>query len=184
MSTRDSQPSVFVTVVAWVFIILSGFATFVAIMQNITVHFLLSVDEMRRAMQTQSDGQTPHMTGLMFEHIDILVIVMLLLAVLALAASIGLLLRKNWARITFIGLMIVAIFWNLASLVMQQMFLQGMPMQEEGAAEFARQAQGMMNVLNAFSILLALLLSVLFGWIAWRLASKDIRREFIGSQPR
>lgn len=179
MTTQNPQQSAFVTVVAWLFIIMSGFATFIALLQNIMLHFLFPMEKMHQAMlQQQEAGQLPPLAQFMVGHFEIFFGLILLLAVLTLTASIGLLLRKNWARIAFIALMIAGIIWNLGSLAAQQLFFHSIPLPEETPADFVEQTQGMMNVMNVFSILVAVIVCILFGWIAWRLASPAIRQEF------
>lgn len=175
MSTEPAQQSAFVTIVAWVFIVLSGFGTFIAVMQNITVHFLLPMDAMRDALQ-QSGDQAALLTRFASEHLQLYVSLLLLLTLLVLVAAIGLLRRKNWARISFMALMIVAIAWNLGSLALQQFMLRDAAVQ--GTADLTRQTQGMTDVFNVFSIILAVALSIAFGWIAWRLSRPAIRAEF------
>lgn len=170
------QQSAFVTVIAWVFIIVSGFATFIAIMQNIVVHFLFSTEQLQRAMQLPASTEhMPVIINFMFSHVGLVVGLILLLALLTLIASIGLLLRKHWARFLFIALMGIVIVWNIGSLVLQELLFS---MPDEAPANLARHSQGMMTITGFFSIVLALALSLLCGWIVWRLSASDIRREF------
>lgn len=179
MNNQNPEQSVFVTVVAWLFIIISGFAAFITLLQNIMFHFVFQTDKMHEAMtQQQAAGEIPPMAEFMFSHMHLFFGLMFVLAVLMLAAAIGLLLRKNWARITFIGLMIVGIVWNLGSLAAQQFFMRGMPMPDDAPADFVHQTQSMMSVMTVFSILIAVIVSVLFAWIAWKLSSTRIRQEF------
>jgi len=179
MNAVAEQRSTFVTVVAWLFIITAGFATFISLLQNITLHFLFPMEKMQETMYGQPQGaDLPPMATFMFEYMEVLFGLMLLLTSLTLAAAIGLLLRKNWARITFVILMILGVVWNLGSLAAQQLFFRSMPVAEHAPADFVRHTQGMMNVMNAFSLLLALLLCLLFGWIAWKLTRPEIRAEF------
>jgi len=178
MNTQSHQQSVFISVVAWLFIIMSGFATFITLLQNIMLHFLFPMEKTHQAMLQQEAGQLPPLAQFMVSHLEVFFGLIFLLAVLTLTASIGLLLRKNWARIAFIALMIAGIIWNLGSLAAQQLFFHSIPVPEEAPADFVKQTQGMMNIMNVFSILVAVIVCILFGWIAWRLASPAIRQEF------
>jgi len=182
MTTVADQRSVFVTVVAWLFIITGGFATFIALLQNIMLHFLLPADKMQALIQEQQAGPTSVMTEFLFTYMGWFFAGILVLAVLIVIAAIGLLLRKNWARLTFIGLMMAVIFWNLASLVAQRILLQSGATSDDAPANFVQQSQGMMNVMGVFSYILAAIVCGLCGWIAWRLSRPAIKRECGRSQ--
>lgn len=172
-SSREHQRSAFVTLTAWVFIVLSSFATFIALLQNITLHFLLTPEQLQRAWE-QDRHATP-LAGWLFSHLELFFGLLLVLAALTLAAAIGLLLRHNWARLAFIGLLLAAIVWNVGSLVMQKMIAAGGP----ASGDFLQQTRAMMNVLDVFSLILALVLSLACGWIAFRLGTSAVKREFV-----
>lgn len=180
MNTKTAQESAFVTVVAWLFIIAGGFATFITLLQNIMLHFLLPAETMHEAMLQQNTEPMPATAAFMISHMGLFSGLMFLLAILTLAAAIGLLLRQNWARITFVVLMIVGIAWNLGSLLVQQVFFHSLSAPENAPADLVQHSQGMMNIMSAFSFLLAAIICGLFGWIAWRLSSPAIKREFNG----
>ncbi|MDZ7735251.1 MAG: hypothetical protein U5P41_03235 [Gammaproteobacteria bacterium] len=179
MNTQSHQQSSFVSVVAWLFIIMQRLCDIYYAAAEHHAAFPVSDGEMRKIMlQQQETGQLPPMAQFMAGHFEVFFGLMFLLAVLTLVASIGLLLRKNWARLTFIILMIAGIIWNLGSLAVQQVFFRTMPVPEDAPADFVQHSQGMMNIMNIFSIALAVIVCALFGWIAWRLASPAIRQEF------
>lgn len=69
------QRSTFVSVVAWIFIVISGFATFISILQNIMFHTLFPREEMNQAFQhTEQGEQIPAVVNFMFNHFDLLLI--------------------------------------------------------------------------------------------------------------
>lgn len=179
MNPQASTSSAFVTVVAWLFIIMSGFACFIGIMQNIVVYFLLPTEPMNAITQQPHSESIPVVAQFIMTHLKILFGAILLLALVSLTASIGLLLRKNWGRLMFIGLMLVAVIWNLGSLLLQQRILRSMSVPEDAPREFIQQSQAVAGFFSVFSILLAIVISLLFGWIAWRLTRATIRAEFI-----
>ena len=187
MNNRDPQQpqgqSVFVSVVAWLFIITGGFAAFIALMQNIMLHFLLPTEKMQALIQEQHQaGPTSVVTEFLFAYMGWFFAGMLALAVLTVTAAIGLLLRKNRARQTFIGLMLAIILWNLVTLIAQQLMLQPTSPADATATDFVQQSQGMMDVVGVFSYILAAIVCGLCGWIAWRLSRPAIKREFGSSQ--
>ena len=168
----------FVTVVAWLFIITGGFATFIALLQNIMLHFLLPADKMQALIQEQQAGPMSVMTEFLFTYMGWFFAGMLVLAVVTVIAAIGLLLRKNWARLTFIGLMLAVIVWNLVSLVAQRLLLHSATTHDDVPGDFVQQSQGMMDVMGVFSYVLAAIVCGLCAWIAWRLSRAAIKREF------
>jgi hypothetical protein len=101
----------------------------------------------------------------------------LVVAVVELVAAIGLLNRKNWARLLFIGMMVLGIIWNLSGVVMQHIVLSSfleMPETPGPGPDF----EIFMTVMKVFSWVIALGMSALFAWIIKRLVSPAVRQEF------
>ena len=90
------QRSTFVTVVAWIFIALSGFGALVGILQNIMLQTVLRSEEFGQAMQAAplQPGLPPFAT-FMFEHFQWFFLAALLANVVMLVVSIGLLKRRK-----------------------------------------------------------------------------------------
>src|SRR5713226_3604903 len=124
LATTPNPPSpvksTFVTVVAWVFIVLSGFATFISLMQNLMVRFMPQQAFNEATADTTFARIMPSGPRFMFAHLRLLVLLVLVLCVLMLLSSIGLLRRRNWARLVFIGLLGAGILYNIAGLLLQQ----------------------------------------------------------------
>ena len=173
---RTSPSSSFVTGVAWVFIALSGFGTVMSILQNILFHTVFNTPEMEKALHTAPPG-TPPFAMFMFSHFALFFAAFFAMSVVTLAASIGLLKRENWARLFFIGLMVLSILWNLGGLALQ--FTMFSSMQDSiatvrGAPDMKIFFIGVATV----SVLFALGFCGLFGWIAKRLLSARVIAEF------
>lgn len=107
--------SLFVTATAWVFIVLGLLASAYALVQNATVLSLLPGMQAQPAMQ---EGLPP-LTGLLMAYLPWVSLAGLAMSLATLASAIGLLLRQNWARRVFIGVLAVAIVFNLAGLWLQ-----------------------------------------------------------------
>lgn len=172
--------SAFVTAVGWIFIVLAGFSTAIALLQNVMIHLFFPPLEMQRAADEFRNA--PHMpwaAAFMFEHMRALFGLFLALSVLTLAAAIGLVLRRNWARITFIAVLVLGIVWNLAGLVFMFAFFDAMPgIPDHATSDFASHFNAMMWTMVAFNAVWTLLFSGLFAWIIKRLVSPAIRAEF------
>ena len=180
MSIASTPRSNFVTVVAWIFIVLSGFASLIALLQNLMLHLAMPMDEMKQHMSGQAVEQMPAAAMFMFGHIELIFAAFLAVCLGTLASSVGLLKRKSWARITFIALMLFGVFWNLGGLVLQQTFMSQMPIPPDAPSEFQSHFESMMKVMRVVTALVALGMSTLFGWIAWRLWLPSIVAEFGG----
>ena len=187
-SESSARPkSTFVTVVAWIFIILSGFATFISLLQNLMVGFMPR-DMFDSAMQDSTFTHVmPPAARFMFSHLRLLFLCFFILTALTLAASIGLLQRRNWARLLFIGLLGLGIVYNLAGLVLQQSMLPSMtsqfPLDSTFSADstFRATAQQFDQMMAGFRVVMYVVtigFAALFGWIIAKLLSRPIREEF------
>ena len=116
----------------------------------------------------EASGDIPPAAAFAIRHLRQLIEAFLLLWLIALVASIGLLKRRNWARLVFIGLMALGIIWNLASPILQLIVLRGIP----GQFELMR------SIIQIISVIYALAFCLLFGWIIVRLMSAKVRSEF------
>jgi hypothetical protein len=139
-SSQQTNPprSNFVTVLAWIFIVLSGYVTLISVLQNIIISLYFPIEEMRPMMdQAEKSQPMPWFAGIMFEHLQLFLMIFLIIAALTLASTIGLLKRKNWARIVFIEIMGFGILWNLCSMALSfLMFSSFVPLSDTAPPEF------------------------------------------------
>lgn len=153
---RPFQRSVFVTVVGWIFVVLTGFAVLIGLLQNVMIWT---------------------MTPLRSLHGDWLPLLIfpafLLLNALGLSCSIGLLLRRNWGRRGLILLLGLGIVWMVVGTVLQWSAFGGAS--AAGDAGFAR----MVTMIRVFSLVFSLGIGVTFGLIIRTLCSEPIKAEFI-----
>ena len=182
MSSPPPLRSTFVTVLAWVFIGLAGFATLISALQNLMLQWLfLPMMQQAQAAQAPLPPDLPAPMHWMFRHFAWFFRAFLLISATTLIASIGLLRRHEWARRLFVGLMGFAIAYQLLGLVWQWWFMGSMPgfMQASGApADMDAVMHGFIRAMQVFSTLMALGFCVLFGWIIRRLRSTPVRDEF------
>jgi len=165
--------SSFVSVLAWVFIAFSGLATFIAVAQNVMLALMLPPGAMDQAMA--SGTELPVLAQFMMSNPRLLFVLFLVVSASTLVASIGLLWRHNWARLFFIGLMVLGALWNLASLVMVFVMLQSFGI---APGDVFHLHDGMMAVMVVFQVVMVLALVALFAWIVRRLMSEAVRLEF------
>jgi len=163
--------STFVTVLAWIFIVGSGFATFVSVMQVIMVSIMFSGDEFSSVPE-----DAPAMAKFMSQYFHFFIYGFCALALFTFTSSIALLKRKNWARLAFIGILAFGIFWQVGGLIMQFAIFSNFPASPkgEGFEDFER----MSNIIRWFSFAMALAISGLFVWVIKKLATQPIVGEF------
>ena len=171
-----SQKSTFISAIGWTFVALSGMTLMVSILQNIMVHTVFTGAGFEQAMATMPHD-TPWLFKLMLRNFKIFVGLILIASLVMLAASIGLLLRKNWARITMIVLMIGFTLSQLLGLIAQFSVLGYMRRPFAAAPGITDTGVVLVGVMIV-SAIFGLGFCFLFGWIAKRLMSPEIASEF------
>src|SRR5437016_10457943 len=105
--------STFVTVLAWIFIILAGFATVIGILQNIMIAVVFPVSEMQQAGNQAANAHLPGYASAIFNHVQLIFFLFLVIFAATFVIAVGLLKRKNWARVGFIVVMSLGMLWKL-----------------------------------------------------------------------
>ena len=167
--------SLFVTAIAWVFIVLAVLSSMSALVQNAAVASLMP------GMQVASE-RMPLLTGLLIGYLPWVVGTGLAMSLATLASAIGLLMRLDWARRSFIGLLVVAIFANLLGLWLQQEVVQSVLSSTLGSAAIPPHAMsvfgGFVTAARVMAVLMTLAGCALLCWIIGRLMSPTVRQEF------
>ncbi|WPD24962.1 MAG: hypothetical protein SD837_10425 [Candidatus Electrothrix scaldis] len=172
------EKSTFVSIVAWIFIVLSGFTTFISILQNIMLHTIFPKEEMNQAVQhTEQGEQIPAVVNFIFNHFYLFFMLFLVVSAATFVSSIGLLKRKNWARIVFIVIMSLGIAWNVLGLGLQFTMFNSMP-EFAGTQPSPPEFQNMMWIMKIASVIMVVVISSLFGFVIKKLSDKNIRLEF------
>lgn len=169
--------SLFVTVTAWVFIVLAALTAASALIQHAAVASLLPGPAAALPVQP-----LPLLTGLLLGYLPWVVGFALAMSVATLASAIGLLLRLDWARRAFIVLLGVAIVFNLLGLWLQQEVLQSLVQSTVTRAPLPPQAAdvfgGFVAATRMMAALVTLAACATLGWIISRLMSPTVRQEF------
>jgi hypothetical protein len=169
--------SLFVTATAWVFIVLAALTSASALVQNAAVASLLP--------GLQAGGQNhplPLLTGLLVGYLPWVVGTGLVVSFATLASAIGLLLRLNWARRVFIGMLSFAIVANLAGMWLQHEVVQSVVNSTLSSAPIPAQVLGVfggfVTAAKVMATVMTLLACVLLVWIIRRLMSASVLQEF------
>jgi hypothetical protein len=169
--------SLFVTATAWVFIILAGLTSASALVQNAAVASLLP------GLHLATERHPlPLLTGLLLGYLPWVVGAGLAVSVATLASAVGLLVRLDWARRSFIGLLVLAIVANLLSLWLQHEVVQSVVSNTLSSVAIPAQALGVfggfVTAARVLAVLMTLVGCALLGWIIRRLMSAGVRQEF------
>lgn len=167
----------FVTVTAWVFMVLGAVASAMALVQNAAVSSLPG----QIALVTTPLPQ-PWLTSGLMAYLPWVMGAGLLAAVALLASAAGLLLRLEWARRSFIVMLWLVVLANLGGLWLQQELMRSLVdatlQQAPLAPSVAQVFGGFVAAARAMALLVTLGGCGLLAWIAWRLGRPAIRQEF------
>ena len=169
--------SLFVTFTAWVFIVLAALTSASALVQNAAVASL-----MPGLLLATERAPLPLLTGLLVGYLPWVVGLGLVMSLATLASAIGMLIRLDWARRTFIGLLVVAIVANLLGLWLQQEVLQSVVSNTLSSVAIPQKALGVfggfVTAARVMAVLMTLVGCSLLVWIIRRLMSATVRQEF------
>lgn len=176
LSATDHR-STFVTALAWILIVFSGFSVFGGIAQNVVLHLVMPTSEMEPAIsEAAMGGQIPPFAEFMLSNFRAVSLGLLVLSLVTLGSSIGLLRRLNWARLLTVGLMLLTIFGNIGGFILQ-ITMSG-EMSLGTGVEMPGHFKIFRNVQLVLPALMALAFSGLCGFVIFKLNSERIRREF------
>lgn len=169
--------SLLVTLTAWVFIVLGVLASASALVQNAVVASLVP------GMHVSGDTQPlPLLTGWLIGYLPWVVGAGLAMSLATLASAIGLLVRLDWARRVFIGVLTLAIVANLAGLWLQQEVVQSVVSATLTRAPIPPQALGVfggfVTAARVMAIVFTLGACTMLAWIIRSLMSPRVRQEF------
>ncbi len=165
------ERSTFVTVTGWIFIVLSA----IGVLQGLLFLFI-PFDKMMAQAQLQAPAGRPAPDpALMASIIHGVFFFMLVVQLWVLLSSIGLVLRKGWARISFIIICSIGAFFS-SIYVLLGLLGSHMPMNQAanappGMADFMH---GLMTVMAVMGAIFA----VLFLFIIYKLNTAKVAEEF------
>ena len=172
----SEEKSTFVTVVAWLFIAGAGFSTLISLMQNVMFHVIFKREEFSQVTQEMPDS-----AAFMFENMQVFVFLFLVICLGMLVSSIGLLKRKNWARLIFIAGLSFGVIWSIGGIAFQMFFFSSI--QEIPHSAQSEEFQIMQSVIQWFAAIFSIVISGVFVWIIRRLLTDAVKREFNVIEP-
>jgi len=174
---HQKQRSSFINVFAWISIVFSGFGILIGIMQNVMMQSMMKDANFEQALNQIEN--LPPLMKLMFENFELLAMVSLLITIVLFIASIGLLKRKNWARLFFIVFLIVGIIWTVVGGVMQFSFMDSMMTASTSSQNLPSDFQNMQNTMKIIMGIMIVAIVGLHAYLIKRLSSDEIKKEFV-----
>jgi hypothetical protein len=172
---KVGAPSLFVETTAWVAIVLAVLASGSALVQNA---------EVASALPAWRDGRDTllPLSRLLLDYLSWVMGAAVVLSAALLAAAIGLLMRQEWARLAFIGLLGVVIVANLAGLWLQHEVVHSLVHATLRTTPLPPQAAGVFDGLADATQIMAMLVTLAgcggLAWVIRRLMSDAVRQEF------
>jgi hypothetical protein len=169
--------SLFVSVTAWVFIVMGIGAITLSVIQGAATAALLPGFDLNLDVKPLQG-----LVQVLAAHLPWVAGAALALSIGMLVAAIGLLLRLEWARRAFIVVVALAIVANLAGVWLQQELLQALIDRTLSRAPLPREAVGVFGgfatAARAAAVGLSVITCLLLAWIIARLNTQSVRQEF------
>jgi len=163
----------FVTLTAWVAIVLAALFGAAAVVQYA---------EVASQLPQWQRVELPVLTAWLLQYLPWVVGAAAALSLLWVAAAVGLLLRLEWARRAFIALTALVIVAQLLGLWLQHEVMQAVLAGTLGQVQLPAAAAGLFDGLatatQALAVALTLAGCALLGWVIRRLSSEPVRQEF------
>ena len=168
----------FVTAIGWLGVVFGAMGILVSLLQLAMLSMMFpDIGTLANDPQLQ---QMPPLVRWIFEHFALFIGFNAMVCLVILVASIGLLKRRNWARLTVVGLLVAGVLANVAGLVLQQVAMGQMAGIPGATAppEFEAQLATMRAMMLGVGVAVVAVIALIHGAIAWKLLSAPVRREF------
>ncbi len=172
ITVEPTERTMLMTVFGWVMLAFGGLSAFMSGLSLAAFNFMTKEGN-GELWPEEELAQLPEAAVKMIENLDTYMLVMLVSSVLMAVAGFGVIKRKDWARLLSMVLLALSIVATLA--------LTGLGFQSTGGSS-PEGALFSARFLALVNIALALLSSVLHGWIIWKLNQREVRGEFVAPQ--
>ncbi len=182
MNSPAPTRSAFVTVIGWVFLVLSVGSLLIGLLQALVMHTIFPPGMFDQLARQSPAPPMPPVFAWVFDNMAWLMVAGIVQSAVKATASAGLLLRRNWARLLFIALKVLAIITTIGSTVFQILMFQAMreqfPSHPAGGPGHFPDFGPMFVGMGVFAGAIALAFCGLYVWIILKLRSPAIVAEF------
>ncbi|MCC5859856.1 MAG: hypothetical protein JJT90_16980 [Ectothiorhodospiraceae bacterium] len=179
-SRAAREQTLFVTGLAWLFIVTGVATTVVLLAVAVVPQWSLAMAQAAAALEPgRGTGGLTAGAHWLAEQRAWLMAGLLLGAVVTTVAAVALLQRRRWARRLFVGLMVCGFCGTFVAMAMSSTVFSLVPDGATPTVDADNPLGGLIGLL-ALGIVGATALAGLFGWVGWKLTSPEIRAEFGG----
>jgi hypothetical protein len=183
-SVESGHRSTLVTVVAWLFLVLSALATLGAVLNifvfAVTPAATINAAVNRVAQDTAVIHLLPAPYQLIIHHVYLWALIKLVWWAVVLIASIGVLRRKEWARRTFVAVLGIEIVVVIGALFVGLSIVMKLATQLASRSRSGQVPPGMGSGM-ALAGLLGLAVVGILLWLLFTFRSARVREEFAGT---
>ncbi|MEQ1581512.1 MAG: hypothetical protein ABL964_13045 [Steroidobacteraceae bacterium] len=175
---QTSPRSLSVTLLAWVTIIPAAFGVLVSLLQNILFAVFMSPGQLEQLFSMLPPGMEA-LPRISYGTLRIVLLAFLAASVIFLATGVGLLKRRNWARIVFIAAVALGTLYGVVTYFFMDTAADlSMLIPPSGLNGSRVDVAPIMAMMRAATTVLTVVFTALNLWLVWWLLSPAIRREF------
>lgn len=166
------------TLLAWVTIIPAAFGVLVSLLQNILFAVFMSPDQLEQLLAMLPPGMES-LPRVSYDTLRTVLLAFLALSVLFLATGVGLLKRRNWARVVFAASVALGTLYGVVSYFLLDSAADlSMLIPPVGVDGSRVDVAPIMAMMRTATTVLTILFTALNLWLLWWLLSPAVRREF------
>jgi hypothetical protein len=171
MNAPDEAPqSTFVTVLAWLIIVLNAFAALVGVMQNVMVNFLMPTMIINSPI-ARSEVHS-------FTLFRVFALSLLVFVVFMTYCGYAFLKRRNWPRRVLVVVCGLVIAWGAVSLLLFALGVGPGSFPTSGPTGVPPDMRHVFRAMIIMTSIITVGMCILLGWIITRLRSPDVVAEF------
>jgi hypothetical protein len=176
---KQSLPrSLSVTLLAWVTIIPAALGVLVTLLQNILFAAFISPDQLEQLFSMLPPGMEA-VPRISYDTLRIVLLALLAVSVIFLATGVGLLKRRDWARIVFVAAVLLGTLYSVVTyFIMDTAADLSMLIPPAGPGGSPADVAPIMAMMRAATTVLTIVFTALNLWLVWWLLSPAVRREF------
>lgn len=181
--TQSSPRSLSVTLLAWVAIIPAALGVLVGLAQNILFAVFMSPGQLEQLFSLLPPGMES-LPRISYDTLRIVLLAFLAVSVIFLATGVGLLKRRNWARVVFISAVALGTLYSVVTYFFVDTAADlSMLIPPAGINGSRVDVAPIMAMMRTATTVLTAVFTALNLWLIWWLMSPAIRREFRPSRP-
>jgi hypothetical protein len=175
---QSSPRSLSVTLLAWVTIIPAALGVFISLVQNILFTVFMSPGQLEQLFALLPPGMEA-LPRLSYDTVRLALLAFLALSVIFLATGVGLLKRRNWARVVFMAAVALGTLYSVVTYFFVDAAVDLSVLIPPAGVNGSRvDVAPIMAMMRIATLVLTIVFTALNVWLLWWLLSPAIREEF------